>query len=74
MRRRNLPGAGKAAGLVERQGRPAKPAGAKKVGAPMGNANALKHGKYTQARRALIAEIRAHIRQGRALAKAAADG
>lgn len=39
-------------------------------GAPYGNANALKHGKYTRERRALLAEIRAHIREGRALTAA----
>ena len=36
-------------------------------GAPAGNPNALKHGKFTRERRALLAEIRAYIRRGRAL-------
>ena len=36
-------------------------------GAPPGNSNALKHGKFTRERRALLAEVRAHIRCGRAL-------
>lgn len=39
-------------------------------GAPPGNRNAVKHGKYTRERRALYAEIRAHIREGRALTAA----
>ena len=39
-------------------------------GAPCGNRNALKHGKYTRERRALYAEIRDHIREGRALTAA----
>lgn len=38
-----------------------------KNGAPSGNQNAFKHGKYTRARRALWADIRAHIRRSRAL-------
>src|ERR1700733_11738736 len=36
-------------------------------GAPKGNSNALKHGKYTRERRALYAAIRAHIEEGRRL-------
>ena len=36
-------------------------------GAPPGNKNALKHGKYTRERRALLAEVRAYIWRGRAL-------
>ena len=39
----------------------------RKRGAPPGNSNALKHGKYTRARRALYAEIRAHIERCDAL-------
>ncbi len=39
----------------------------RKRGAPMGNRNALKHGKYTRERRALYAAIRAHIEAGRLL-------
>lgn len=38
-----------------------------KRGAPDGNSNALKHGKRTQERRALYAEIRSHVRDGRDL-------
>ena len=38
-----------------------------KCGAPPGNSNALKHGKYTRERRALLAAVRTHIRKGRAL-------
>ncbi len=38
-----------------------------KRGAPFGNRNAFKHGKFTRERRALYADIRAHIRCGRAL-------
>jgi len=38
-----------------------------KRGAPAGNRNALKHGKYTRERRALLATVRAHIQCGRAL-------
>jgi hypothetical protein len=36
-------------------------------GAPFGNRNAFKHGKFTRERRALYADIREHIRHGRAL-------
>src|ERR1700749_3854019 len=36
-------------------------------GAPRGNANALKHGKYTREHLALYAAIRAHIREGKRL-------
>ncbi len=39
----------------------------RKRGAPAGNRNALKHGKFTRERRALLAAIRAHIARGRAL-------
>ena len=38
-----------------------------KRGAPFGNRNAFKHGKFTRERRALYADIRAHIRRGRTL-------
>ena len=38
-----------------------EPHAAKKRGAPFGNRNAFKHGKYTRERRALYADIRAHI-------------
>lgn len=55
MKRKNLPGSKKTAAADTRRG------------APCGNANALKHGKYTRARRALLAEIRIHIRRGHAL-------
>jgi hypothetical protein len=43
-----------------------------KRGAPFGNHNAFKHGKFTRQRRALYADIREHIRRGRALIKALA--
>ncbi|HET7334697.1 MAG TPA: hypothetical protein VFI93_06215 [Rhizomicrobium sp.] len=42
-----------------------------KRGAPYGNSNALKHGKFTQERRSLYAEIRSHVREGRALMETA---
>jgi hypothetical protein len=42
-------------------------------GAPNGNANALKHGNHTRARRALFAEIRAHIDAGHTLDGAVRD-
>ena len=38
-----------------------------KGGAPKNNCNALKHGTHTRARRALFAEMKAHIAEGRAL-------
>ena len=38
-----------------------------KRGAPFGNRNAFKHGKFTRERRALYADIREHIRHGREL-------
>ncbi len=37
-------------------------------GAPLGNRNALKHGRCTRERRALYADVRAYIEQSRALA------
>ena len=49
----------------------------RKRGAPPGNQNALKHGKFTRERRAFRAAIRAHIERGRALIAelgAASDG
>jgi hypothetical protein len=36
-------------------------------GAPKGNRNALKHGKYTGEVRALYAAVRMHVREGQAL-------
>ena len=36
-------------------------------GAPRGNRNARKHGARSRARRALFAELKAHIAEGRAL-------
>jgi hypothetical protein len=36
-------------------------------GAPPGNANAFKHGKFTRERRALYADIRSYVRKTRAL-------
>lgn len=39
-------------------------------GAPYGNRYAFKHGKFTAERRALLADIRAHIARGRALLEA----
>lgn len=44
----------------------------RKRGAPLGNTNALKHGKHTRERRALFADIRAHIVTGRTLTAALA--
>ncbi len=44
-----------------------------KRGAQPGNKLALKHGKYTRERRALLADIRAHIRKTRALLCGNAD-
>jgi hypothetical protein len=38
-----------------------------KGGAPKNNRNALKHGTFTRDRRALFAELNAHIAKGRAL-------
>lgn len=38
-----------------------------KRGAPFGNNNALKHGQYTRARRALNADISAYVRRCREL-------
>jgi hypothetical protein len=38
-----------------------------KVGAPFGNRNAFRHGRFTRERRALYAEVREHIRRGRAM-------
>jgi hypothetical protein len=46
---------------------PAPPPISLKRGGQPGNTNALKHGKWARERRALLAEIRAHIRHGRAL-------
>src|SRR5690242_19345193 len=48
-------------------------------GAPDGNRNAFRHGKYSRERLQLYADIRAHIRRGRALvahfrARAALEG
>lgn len=42
----------------------------RKRGAPAGNRNAFKHGRYTRERRALYAAVRAHIEHGRALTAA----
>jgi hypothetical protein len=42
----------------------------RKRGAPPGNQNALKHGKYTRERRALYRAVRAHIHEGRAFTSA----
>lgn len=36
-----------------------------KNGAPFGNTNAFKHGRFTRERRAFYAAISAHIRQAR---------
>jgi hypothetical protein len=36
-------------------------------GAPLGNRNAFKHGRFTRERLGLYAEVRAHIRRSRAL-------
>jgi hypothetical protein len=44
------------------------PPGPRRRGAPLGNRNALKHGRYTRERRALNAEVRAYIKKTRALA------
>lgn len=49
-------------------GKPAKTQARR--GAPPGNCNALKHGKYTRERCALLAAVRAHIQRGRALLSA----
>ena len=38
-----------------------------KRGAPFGNRNAWKHGKFTRERRTLYADIREHIRRSRVL-------
>ena len=38
-----------------------------KRGAPRGNRNAFKHGRYSSERLALLAEIRAHIKLGKIL-------
>lgn len=38
-------------------------------GAPLGNKNALKHGRFTREMKALRAEIRAHIYRSRALVR-----
>lgn len=40
-----------------------------KRGAPSGNRNALRHGRYSGERLMLLAEIRAHIKKGKALAR-----
>lgn len=48
-------------------GSSAKKATGARRGAPRGNKNALKRGRFTRERRMLYAEIRAHIREGRAL-------
>ena len=39
----------------------------RRSGAPLGNRNAYKHGRFTRERRALYADIRAYIAEGRAL-------
>lgn len=44
------------------------PPGPRRRGAPLGNRNALKHGRYTRERRALNAEVRAYIKRTRSLA------
>jgi hypothetical protein len=41
-------------------------------GAPRGNRNALKHGKYTRTRRAVLRAVREHIARGNALVALAA--
>jgi hypothetical protein len=46
---------------------PPSPPKKSKGGAPFGNRNALKHGGRTRARHAFLAEVRAYIREGRAL-------
>ena len=46
--------------------RPPREAPGKRV-APFGNRNAFKHGRFTRERRALYADIRAHVRRGRVL-------
>lgn len=44
------------------------PPSPRRRGAPLGNHNALKHGRFTRERRALAAEVRAYIKKTRALA------
>jgi hypothetical protein len=44
------------------------PPSPRRRGAPLGNRNALKHGRFTRERRALNAEVRAYIKKTRALA------
>ena len=43
------------------------PSSRRRRGAPCGNQNAYKHGKFTRERRALYADIRAYVREGRVL-------
>lgn len=50
------------------------PHGPRRRGAPPGNANAFKHGKFTRERLTLYADIRAFIAQGRALVTEAKAG
>lgn len=38
-------------------------------GAPLGNSNALKHGRYTRERHARLAEVRTYIKATRKLAR-----
>ena len=51
------------------------PPGPRRRGAPAGNHNALKHGKFTRERYALYADVRAYVHEGRtAVADVIAQG